>query len=251
MNNEAMPTEKHTNRNKWVRWAPNLDTGIAFASLAVMVLAYYAATHWLVSQVSVILVLGILTNIFLNVVLPVWWIVYHRKQPLSELGITTNRWLISLIISIGVGGFTAIRLYQMASGINWLPHILLNIACFWEPFFVFGWLQLRFDRAFGIVPGIILAGLSFTAYHIGTYPPDALLMFLFAGFLYATVFRITSNLLILWPLAFPIGSSIGTLMGGMEFTWDHVTIWAIILAVQLIFIGYTWRRQHRRYQHKE
>ena len=111
---------------------------------------------------------------------------------------------------------------------------------------MYGWLQLRFDRAFGVVPGIIITGLSFTAYHIGTYSPAALMMLFFSGLFYALVFRITSNLLIIWPLAFCFGSAIGTLMGGMQFTWGQVASWAVIMLLQIGFIGYTCWWQSRR-----
>ena len=245
MKSDSESVHKHHTISKWIRWTPTSDTAIAFITLLLMILAYYATTHWLTSQIAVILVFGILTNLVLNVLLPIWWVAYHRRQPLSELGITTKRWLSSLLIGIGLAGFSSFRLWQMAAGTNVLPHLLCNAACFWEPFFVYGWLQLRFDRAFGIVPGIILTGISFTAYHVGTYSPADLPMFLFAGLLYAIVFRITSNLLIIWPLAFSIGSSMGTLMGGMQFTWNQVYIWSIILLFQLCIIGYTWWQQNR------
>lgn len=246
MKSDTVLIQEHRNMIRWVRWAPTLDTAIAFASLLLMILAYYATTHWLSSQVAVILVFGILTNLILNVLLPVWWIAYHRRKPLSELGITTRRWVPSLIIGIILTVFIASRFWQQAAGVDWLPHLLFNAVCFWEPLFVYGWLQLRFDRAFGIVPGIILAGLSFTAYHIGTYSPSGLVMLLFAGLFYAVVFRITSNLLIIWPLAFCFGSAIGTLMGSMQFTWGQVIWWSVIMLLQLSFIGYTWWRQRRR-----
>jgi len=177
-----LSSQMHRDMNKWIRWTPNVDTAIAFASLPLMVLAYYAATHWLISQVVAIAVFGILTNLILNVLLPVWWIIYYRRQPLSELGITTERWLSSLLISTGVASASAFRLWQMVAGIDWLPHLLFNAVCFWEPFFVYGWLQLRFDRAFGIVPSVILAGLSFTAYHVGSYSPDSLIMRCLQGY---------------------------------------------------------------------
>ncbi len=230
---------------KWVRWAPNGDTAVAAGSLILMIPAYYATTHWLHSELMVIVVFGILINLLLNVLLPVWWIAYYRKQPMSELGITTRRWFLSVTIGIIIAVFTAFRFWQVASGVDWLPHLLFNAVCFWEPFFVYGWLQLRFDRAFGIVPGVILAGLSFTVYHIGTYSASGLVTLLFAGLFYAVVFRITSNLLIIWPLAFCFGSAMGTLMGDTQFTWSQVSTWSVILLLQLSFIGYTWWRQRR------
>ena len=173
-------------------------------------------------------------------------IAHHRRQPLSELGITTRRWLPSLLIGAGFAAFSLFRLRQMAAGIDWLPHVLFNAVILWEPFFVHAWLQLRYDRAFGIVPGVLLAALSFAAYHIGTYPPAGLIILLVWGLFYAVVFRLTSNLLTLWPLLWCVGSSIGTLMGGMQFTWSQVAIWSVVMLIQLGFIGYTWWRQSER-----
>ena len=57
--------------SRYLRWALTLDTAIAFASLLLMILIYYATTHWLSSQVAIVLVFSILTNLVLNVLLPV------------------------------------------------------------------------------------------------------------------------------------------------------------------------------------
>ena len=231
--------------SRWFTWSPSGDTLVALLSEIVMIAAYWTAAHLLTRGWDGVLVFGVLTNLGLNVLFPVWWIAYHRKQPLSELGITTRRWLPSLLIGAGLAAFSSFRLRQMAVGIDWLPHVLFNGVILWEPFFVHAWLQLRFDRAFGVVPGVLLAGLSFAAYHIGTYPPTGLIILLIWGLFYAVVFRLTSNLLTVWPLLWCVGSSIGTLMGGMQFTWDQVAIWLAILLIQLGFIGYVWWRQRR------
>jgi len=210
-------------QSRWFTWSPNSDTLMALLTEIAMIALYWTTTHLLSGGWDDVLVFGVLTNLGLNLLFPVWWIAYHRKQPLSELGITTRRWLLSLLISVGLAAFSSFRLRQMASGVNWL--------------------QLRFDRAFGIVPGVLLTGLSFAAYHIGTYPPTGLVTLLISGLFFAAIFRLTSNLLIVWPLVWSVGSSIGTLMGGMQFTWNQVAIWSVILLIQLGFIGYKWRRQ--------
>jgi len=193
-------------------------------------------------------VFAVLTTLIVNVLLPVWWIAYCRKQPLSELGITTRRCLASLLIGVGLAAFSSFQLWQMAAGVAWPPHVLFNAVILWEPFFVYSWLQLRFDRAFGIMPGVLLAGLSFAAYHIGTYPPSGLIVLLIWGLVYAAIFRLTSNLLIVWPFVWAVASSIGTLMGSMQFTWNQVAIWSVILLIQLAFIGYTWWKQSKETQ---
>lgn len=243
---EITPQAGHPAGRRWCKWAPSVDTVLALATLMWMTGAYCVTIHLLRSHLwAVIAVMGIVTNLIVNVLLPVWWLVYVRGQPMSELGITTRRWIPSLFIGAGLACFFALRLLPMVADTDWLPHLLFNAVILWEPFFVFGWLQLRYDRAFGIVPGVLLAALSFAAYHVGTYPPNGLLMLLIAGLVYAIIFRLTSNLLILWPLAWAVGSSIGTLMGGACFSWPQVAIWSAILLIQLAFIAYTCRRQNR------
>jgi hypothetical protein len=230
-------------KSRWFTWAPNVDTLVAVLTEVAMIAAYWTTTHLLSGGWDDVLVLGVLTNLGLNVSFPVWWIAYHRKRPLSKLGITTRRWLPSLIISVALAVFFTLGLRQRVDGIEWLPHVLFNAVILWEPFFVFGWLQLRYDRAFGILPGVLLTGLSFAAYHVGTYPPAELAILLVTGLVFAAIFRLTSNLLVVWPLVWAVSSSLGTLMGGMQFTWNQVVIWSVILLIQLGLIGYTWWRQ--------
>lgn len=232
-------------QSRWFTWSPSSDTLVAVLTEIAMIAAYWTTTHLLSGGWDDVLVFGVLTNLGLNVLFPVWWIAYHRRQPLSELGITTRRWLPSLLIGMGLAIFSSFRLRQMAAGVAWLPHVLFNAVILWEPFFVHSWLQLRFDRAFGILPGVLLAGLSFAAYHVGTYPPAGLVVLLISGLFFAAIFRLTSNLLILWPLVWSVSSSIGTLMGGMQFTWNQVATWSVILLIQLGFIGYTWWGQRK------
>jgi hypothetical protein len=235
-----------TTKPYWFTWSPSSDTLMALFTEIAMIVLYWTTTHLLRSGWDDVLVFWVLTNLGLDVLFPVWWIAYRRKQPLSELGITTRHWLPSLLIGVLLAAFSSLRLRQMASDVNWLPYVLFNAIILWETFFVFSWLQLRFDRAFGIVPGVLLAGLSFAAYHIGTYPPAMLIVLLIIGLVYASISRLTSNLLIVWPFVWSVASSIGTLMSGMQFTWKQVAIWSVILVIQLGLIGYTWRRQRDR-----
>lgn len=113
------------------------------------------------------------------------------------------------------------------------PHLLVNALALWEPFFVFGWLQLRFERAFGVLPGAVLAALSFGVYHLGTFPLSAVLALVGFGLLYAALFRaLGATLLALWPLAWAVGSGIGTLQGGFAFGWASVPGAVVLLLAQ-------------------
>jgi len=106
---------------------------------------------------------------------------------------------------------------------------------------------VKMSRTFWPIPlrGCI-AGMSFAAYHIGTYPLSGVIMLLIAGLVFAVLFRLTSNLITLWPFAWAIGSSIGTLRGGMQFDWLRVKGYSIVLLIQLIFIGYPWWREGKK-----
>lgn len=232
-------------RSPWFTWAPTCDTGVAALTTLAMMALYWTTTQILTSGWSVVLVFGLLTNLGLNTLFPLWWIAIHRRQPLSELGLTTRHWLSSLLVGLVLAGFSAQGLKPYLAGVYWLPHLIFNAVVLWEPFFVFGWLQLCYERAFGILPAVLLAALSFAAYHIGTYPPAGLLVMLVSGLFFATIFRLTTNLLIVWPLAWGVGSSFGTLMGGRLFTWSEVGIWSAILLVQVVLIAYTWYRQKK------
>jgi hypothetical protein len=111
----------------------------------------------------------------------------------------------------------------------------------WEPFFVYGWLQLRFERAFGVIPGIALAAVCFGAYHIGTFPLSGVVTLLGLGVFFGVLFRATGgNLLALWPLTWAVTSSIGVLEGG--FGWSDVATYALLLIVQVVLIALAVRK---------
>jgi membrane protease YdiL (CAAX protease family) len=244
MTDSLLSSQEASAGRKWFDWNPTIDVGVVLLTEFWMVVSYYLVYHVLHSPLVVLLVFVVLTNLVICGLLPVWWVAHYRRRPLAELGITTQRWLPSLLISVALAAISLPRLLQLAYGTNWIPHVIANAMVLWESLFVYGWMQLRFERAFGIIPAVLLAGLCFAGYHIGgNYPPFALMMLLFAGLLYAVAFRLTKNLLALWPIAVSVGSSVGTMSGGLLFDWSQVTMWAVVLVIQLAVIGYTWWKQ--------
>ena len=104
-----------TKRSRWFAWSPTGDTPMAMLTEIAMIALYWITTHLLSGGWDGVLVFGVLTNLGLNVLFPVWWIAYHRKQPLSELGITSRRWFLSLLIGVVLAAFSSFRLRQMAT----------------------------------------------------------------------------------------------------------------------------------------
>jgi membrane protease YdiL (CAAX protease family) len=177
--------------------------------------------------------------VILGVVFPVWWLVWHRKKSLADLGITRAHWLVSLIVGIILALFFSHQLLAQVSDTAVIPQLMVNMCMFWEPFFVFGWLLLGFNRAFGIIPGIIFTALAFGSYHIGTYPAAGVLMLVVIGIIFGCIFITTKNIFILWPFSWTVASGIGTAEGGMVFGWSDIAVSAAILFVSIAFIAYT------------
>lgn len=222
---------------EWIKWEPNLDILVALLSLAWMTFAYYTMHH---TESTLFIVCGftLFTNLMVNVVFPAWWVVGCRKQPLSELGITTHHWLPSLLISLAIAGFYALQLQPVLEKEDWLPRILYCTLCLWEPFFIHGWLQLRFERAFGTLPGILMAGFGLTIFHVGSTPSRFLLELFLSGIVFAALFRLTRNILMLWPVGWALASTVGTAQTGTTFTWMIVATYVVVVVLQLSFVAF-------------
>jgi membrane protease YdiL (CAAX protease family) len=201
-----------------------------------MIGVYYTNAHLdpsnLVARGVVFVLAG---SVFLNVVFPAYYVLRVRGEGLAELGVRFDNWRSALVASVLVtlvhlpGLFAAVREHPQ---VDLLPHLLFNGLILWEPFFVYGWLQLRYERAFGVLPGILLAGLSFAAYHAGTFPPAYLPTLLVWGVFDAVAFRVTRNLLTLFPFTWAAASGAGTLEGGFAMGWFEVAVYVVVLVIQ-------------------
>jgi membrane protease YdiL (CAAX protease family) len=221
-----------------------VDTVLAFATAVAFSLTYFFSAR-IDSALASFLVFTVLGTGVVCVLLPVSWVLVVRGEGLAALGITTFRWRLALAISafLAAGSFPELLRAARHPGADLAPHLLVNALALWEPFFVFGWLQLRFERAFGVLPGVVLAALSFGVYHLGTFPLPAVFALVGFGFLYAALFRaVGANLLVLWPLTWAVGSGIGTLQGGLAFGWSSAPGAVALLLVQTVAIVLLARR---------
>ena len=223
----------------WFEFSPETDTWLALASVPAMTLIYYLNTQYGYQYPSVFF-LGfiLLGHLFLNTALPAYVVLKMRGEGLSGLGITTQKIPTCLIISALLAATMYPSLTATLQGFdgNPAPNIAYNAIALWEPLFVFGWLQLRFERAFGILPAILLAGLSFMAYHIGSFPVSGLIVLGVSGMIYAMIFAYVRNLLVLMPLTWAVASTMGTIQGGFIFDWATVGIYAVVLMVQILIL---------------
>lgn len=223
-------------RRKILAWKPGKDTAIAAATLLAFWACYWAGTtisEW-------ILYAGILV---IGTLIPARTVFTLRGEGLEGVGIHRRFLVVSLFVSAVLGAGSAYQLFALATeqGIEVLPHLLANLLVFWEPFFVFGWLFLRWERAFGWLPAIVLTGAGFTVQHLGSVPFEAALGFGMFAMAFGAVFVFVRNLAILWPLFYPVASGIGTLQAGFAMGWEGVVIGTVLLAVQLVVLVGVWR----------
>ena len=231
-----------------LRWRPRGDTAVALLTAVVMVFLYYANTR-VQSPAFSLLVFVILTNGVLNVLFPAYYVLVLRREGLDQLGITRQWWWLALLLSVVISVLFWPQLQSVVAqqpDTDLLPLLLANGLILWEPFFVYGWLQLRFERAFGIIPGIGLAAVCFGAYHLGTFPLSGVGSLVLLGVFFGVLFRMAGgNLLALWPLTWAVTSSIGVLEGGFGLGWSDIAAYALLLIVQVAAIALMARHVDR------
>ena len=231
----------------WIRWEPGLDTILAFTTMLYMIPSY----NFMANNRHPLAIYNFLfASLLVLVLLPAYYVLKVRGEPLEELGFTKRHWLPSLLISLVIVSRLIPKTLGLLSTVPpelVLPTVIFNGLCFWEPFFVHSWVQIRFERAFGIIPGILAAGLCLGSYHIGTYPFGMVVILGMVGLIYGVVFRLTRNLLILWPLTWTVASTMGTVSGGFTFGWMTVWVYTAILLAQGIGI---WWIARTRQSHK-
>jgi len=187
---------------------------VVAASWVLVVGALYTATV-LVGQdvwggMAYFILYAVVGATLFGVGIPLYWMVVVRKRPLFDLGITTRNWLLSVVLQLA---FAALQYIGTLAKSRFppfdqlLPLLALAIAIgFFEAVFWRGWVLLRLEEAFGIVPGIVLGSVLYAAYHIGYGMPSGEMFFLFfIGLMFSIVFRLTKTILILWPVFQPMG----------------------------------------------
>jgi hypothetical protein len=224
-----------------IRWQPTGSTLVAAASVLAMWCLYYFGSQAGGLTEILIFTIGIMLTLVGLICL------YVRKVEhgnLASIGIHTRRLYPALGISLFLGAnslFYYFPLVQAQGGLAgdatyWL---LWNMAMLWEVLFVYGWLQIRFERAFGTVLGIILATLSFVLYHVGSLPVDQLAGMGIIGLIGAVLFKaLKNNIFVLWPLFWSVGGAISVVQAGTAAPYAaHISLGVVAaFVIQLAIV---------------
>ncbi len=241
------------------RCRPSMDLLVVLVSFLALIAGLYSA--WKTFTIASAWVP--VSMFILGVVVPIAYNSLVKKRPLSETGLSKKYWLRSLIL--GPILFVILFLFApshspLASFIpavasltftELLPLLALELTAglFWTIFF-HGWVQMRFERAFGAIPAILVAATFFALHHVGYGEPLSLSHLaqpFVGGIIFSTVFRLTRNILILWPIFHPVSGLFADLTTNLRLPFGSTYGYTGVLALMWLFIAIVyWKQKERR-----
>lgn len=190
-------------------------------------------------------------------------ILAERGTP-AALGLRRERWILSLILSLIVSGlFMPMLLFEgdLAS-VGWgnvakASFVLTGAGGLFELFLYYGFIHLRLEKAFGVVPAILLTSAIYVLWHVGTQlplEPDplyAVWKLFWVGVMSQSLFSMTRNLLVIWPLFHAVGVmldfavNIGAVEGIVhELPWAVGVVFVMAIIAVVLTVTSTRNRGH-------
>lgn len=184
---------------------------------------------------------GFGTILICGIGLPLAYMKIIKGMNLDSLGISREKIIPSIILGIVLA---AVQYSQTLANVtfpslqNLVPLVTMGLAVgLFENIFFRGWMQQRFENAFGLVPGILLASLFYSLYHIGYGMTWSEMYVLFyVGIFYAVVFRITQNIFILYPFLTPSGALYNSIKEGLMLPFEATYGFVIVIALSIVTI---------------
>jgi uncharacterized protein len=230
---------------------PDRSTFVAvasyFAVVATIAVAFQVFTTDLVA--ANFITYGVIGIAGLGVAFPVFYTVVVRHRPLEDVGLTTRYLLPSLLLGAVLGWDTwrnTVATLDGAASAAAVPLMIMALAVgFFEAIFFRGWLLMRFEAAFGLVPGLLLSATCYSAYHIAYGMSGGEMFYLFGfGVVFGAMFRLTKNIFVLWPFYTPMGGFYTTFKDGLVLPFEASYGFALVLALMggAVFAG-AWLRR--------
>jgi hypothetical protein len=236
------------------RWKPNADLAGVALSWLLVVGALYTATH-IVGQVvwggmGYFVLYAVVGAALFGLGIPLYCTVVVRKRSIAELGITTRQLGLSIVLGLIFAALQytgTLAKTDLPPFSELLPLIALALAIgFFEAVFWRGWVLLRLEEAFGLVPAVLVGSALYAAYHIGYGMETGEMTFLFfIGILYAVTFRITKNVFLLWPVFQPMGQLVTLIRDRLQLPTIAALGFFEVLIVMAVLVWLAWRREKK------
>jgi hypothetical protein len=238
-----------------IRWHVDRRDLIVLAGLYVAIVALFrvAFTVFTTDRVAG-LFLSFGAALLIGVAGPVVYTVWVRHRPLASLGIGLHN--LGRTVRLGLlfaGVQFAITLwgYDLPQSVDWVPLLVMTLTVgLFEAIFFRGFVQGRLEAALGTGPAVLGAAALYALYHVGYGMGADEMVFLFGlGVVYAVAYRLSENVLVLWPLLIPLGSFFAQLEAGDlvgELPWASVAGFADVLVAMTVVIWLAARSERRR-----
>ncbi len=164
-------------KNKWMHFGLDRESIFGLACAVIMVLLSTAMALFQ-NEIGNIILRDVFMILILGFLMPLYYILVTKKKKLSVLGIHKNKLSASLVINAAAGIF--------------------------EMVFIYGFLRYEFERAFGILPAILITAIFYSFHHAGFQPEFTKLFFV--GLMYVTVFYFTHNIFSIFPFFWGVGA---------------------------------------------
>ncbi|MBN1978122.1 MAG: hypothetical protein JW918_12065 [Anaerolineae bacterium] len=241
-----------------LRWRPTPHTWVAVGA---GLLAFVFSASLLLFEPGSLpaqLVHNGLIYVVCGAAIPWGYTVLVERETPAALGLKRERRALSLILSLVVAGLFVPMLFfegDLAS-VGWgnvarASFVLTGAGGLFELFLYYGFIHLRLEKAFGAIPAILLTSAIYVLWHTGTQlplEPDplyALWKLFWVGVMSQSLFSLTRNLLVIWPLFHAVGVmldfavNIGAVEGiGRNLPWAvGVVVVIAIIAVSLTVVS--------------
>jgi uncharacterized protein len=236
----------------WVRQRADRRDLAVMLGLYVVIVALYRLAFVVFTPDNVLgLFLSFGSGLTLGVVVPVVYTVWIRHRPLRSLGLGGHALRPTLALAGLFGGIQfAIMFwgYALPAPVDWVPLLVLSLTVgLFEAVFFRGFVQGRLEASFGTIPAVAGAAALYSLYHVGYGMGADEMLFLFGlGVMYAIAYRLTENILVLWPLLTPIGAFFNNLEGGdIVLPWAAILGFADVLGLMAAAVWLAARRERR------
>lgn len=208
--------------SKLFRWQPSQETLVAVIAGIVMIgLSIALGVTESIPWISIII--RDIGQICLGILFPLLYIRQHGND-FACFGFSFKKWYVFLPINLVLGILLLLLFlsdvpppddFRLDTPILWVSAFVM-LAVIFEMVFFYGFLRTLFERAFGIIPGVVLSAVFYSLHHAGFQPEFGKLFVV--GLIFAVIYRIGNNVLLLYPFFAGVGATYDVLIQSKEVT---------------------------------